>query len=224
MVVVYGPRGSGKTTLIDALVSDSDFEASGGLHKVRHITTRDYRQGEVPGTDVVSVSLPEFKAMSKNNELVSDVTIQEASGEYRNGTAYADLDTQGTTIIDMNPEGVANLEAKAKEKGWELFKIFLYAKSFSRMQRIAERRLDLIPTEQLTAFHSMVAEIGAMQKMSKDTNPQQPYDEREADLVIENPEGKLEEVVKVVKEGVLGFLQREGSQEMHMELRKNNRG
>jgi nicotinamide riboside kinase len=68
IVAVYGGYTSGKTTVINKLVQDPDFEAAGGLKKVRHITTRDYRENEVPEKDI-TVSVQQ-QLIWKNKEIL----------------------------------------------------------------------------------------------------------------------------------------------------------
>jgi guanylate kinase len=164
------------------------------------------------------VSEEEFNRMQENGELVSNVHIENGMLNYNNGTSYADLEKEGNLILDMNPEGIEHLDAVAKEKNWQLFKIYLHANIYDREDRMVERNLKSVPLENRTDTHYMISDIAVWQRMKKDTNPQTPYSEKDADLVIENKD--FNEAYSAIKEGVRGFLSRREYDERAMELRR----
>ena len=64
MVILSSPSGAGKTTLVNLLSKNEDFEIS-----ISH-TTRTPRPGEVPNKDYFFVSDKEFKRLINNQEFL----------------------------------------------------------------------------------------------------------------------------------------------------------
>ena len=64
MVILSSPSGAGKTTLVNLLSKQNNFEIS-----ISH-TTRQPRQGEVPNKDYFFVSDVEFKRLINNQEFL----------------------------------------------------------------------------------------------------------------------------------------------------------
>ena len=64
MVILSSPSGAGKTTLVNLLSKNEDFEIS-----ISH-TTRMPRPGEVPNKDYFFVSDKEFKRLINNQEFL----------------------------------------------------------------------------------------------------------------------------------------------------------
>ncbi len=64
MVILSSPSGAGKTTLVNLLSKQNNFEVS-----ISH-TTRQPRNNEIPGKDYFFVSDQEFKRLIKNKEFL----------------------------------------------------------------------------------------------------------------------------------------------------------
>ena len=64
MIILSSPSGAGKTTLVNLLSKQNNFEIS-----ISH-TTRQPRNNEVSGKDYYFVSDEEFKKLIKNNEFL----------------------------------------------------------------------------------------------------------------------------------------------------------
>ena len=64
MVILSSPSGAGKTTLVDLLSKQDNFEIS-----ISH-TTRQPRPNETPDKDYYFVSNDEFKRLVKNEEFI----------------------------------------------------------------------------------------------------------------------------------------------------------
>lgn len=67
LFVVMGPSGVGKTTLVNALLADSDC---GMVMRVPTYTTRRRRAGEVDGVDYFFITEQEFQAKIKTGALL----------------------------------------------------------------------------------------------------------------------------------------------------------
>ena len=99
ILIITGPSGVGKNTIIDALSKKLDFNFS-----VSH-TTRPKRVSEVNGKDYYFISNEEFQNMITNNELVEF----EEYGGFAYGTSRKELNQDGLVILDLEVNGATKL-------------------------------------------------------------------------------------------------------------------
>ena len=99
ILIITGPSGVGKNTIIDALSKKLDFNFS-----VSH-TTRPKRVSEVNGKDYYFISNEEFQNMINNNELVEF----EEYGGFAYGTSRKELNQDGLVILDLEVNGATKL-------------------------------------------------------------------------------------------------------------------
>tara|TARA_Y200000002_G_scaffold179782_1_gene148339 strand:- start:10903 stop:11433 length:531 start_codon:yes stop_codon:yes gene_type:complete len=99
ILIITGPSGVGKNTIIDALSKKLDFNFS-----VSH-TTRPKRVSEVNGKDYYFISSEEFQNMINNNELVEF----EEYGGFAYGTSRKELNQDGLVILDLEVNGATKL-------------------------------------------------------------------------------------------------------------------
>ena len=99
ILIITGPSGVGKNTIIDALSRKIKFNFS-----VSH-TTRPKRVSEVNGKDYHFISNNEFQNMINNNELVE----YEEYGGYIYGTSRLELQKNGLVILDLEVNGATKL-------------------------------------------------------------------------------------------------------------------
>ena len=99
ILIITGPSGVGKNTIIDALSKKLDFNFS-----VSH-TTRPKRVSEVNGKDYYFISNEEFQNMINNNELVEF----EEYGDFAYGTSRKELNQDGLVILDLEVNGATKL-------------------------------------------------------------------------------------------------------------------
>jgi len=99
ILIITGPSGVGKNTIIDALSKKLDFNFS-----VSH-TTRPKRVSEVSGKDYYFITDEEFQSMINNNELVEF----EEYGGFIYGTSRKELDQDGLVILDLEVNGATKL-------------------------------------------------------------------------------------------------------------------
>ena len=99
ILIITGPSGVGKNTIIDALSRKINFNFS-----VSH-TTRPKRVSEVNGKDYHFISNNEFQNMINNNELVE----YEEYGGYTYGTSRLELQKNGLVILDLEVNGATKL-------------------------------------------------------------------------------------------------------------------
>ena len=99
ILIITGPSGVGKNTIIDALSKKLDFNFS-----VSH-TTRPKRVSELNGKDYYFISNEEFQNMINNNELVEF----EEYGGFAYGTSRKELNQDGLVILDLEVNGATKL-------------------------------------------------------------------------------------------------------------------
>ena len=111
LVVITGPSGVGKTTIIESLL-----KADPSLKYSTSLTSRQPRSNEVDGEDYRFISVEEFQEKIKNGEFVE---WSEVYGKYygrlrsdleellSNGDVLVGIDVQGAVKIrNQYPEGV----------------------------------------------------------------------------------------------------------------------
>lgn len=125
VIVISGPSGVGKGTVIEALREQRDFGFS-----VSH-TTRPMRPGEVDGVNYHFVTREEFQTLLGEGKMMESTCYQ---GNYY-GTSYAAVDcvlSQGKDILlDIEIEGAANLRRACPE----VVEIFLLPPSMAELER-----------------------------------------------------------------------------------------
>lgn len=99
ILIITGPSGVGKNTIINALSEKLDFKFS-----VSH-TTRPKRKSEVNGKDYHFVTEEEFQLMINNNELIEF----EEYGGFTYGTSRKELEQDGLIILDLEVNGATKL-------------------------------------------------------------------------------------------------------------------
>ena len=99
ILIITGPSGVGKNTIINALSKKLDFNFSVSY------TTRPKRVSEVNGKDYYFISNEEFQNMINNNELVEF----EEYGGFAYGTSRKELNQDGLVILDLEVNGATKL-------------------------------------------------------------------------------------------------------------------
>ena len=99
ILIITGPSGVGKNTIINALSEKLDFKFSVSY------TTRPKRKSEVNGKDYHFVTEEEFQLMINNNELIEF----EEYGGFTYGTSRKELEQDGLIILDLEVNGATTL-------------------------------------------------------------------------------------------------------------------
>ena len=133
LIVITGPSGVGKTTIIESLLeSDPNLTYSVSL------TTRQPRPGEVNGADYVFVSDEEFQKAIANGEFAE---WSEVYGRYY-GRLEKDLEEQmrcGDVLVGIDVQGALKLRSKYPEGVF----IFLLPRSQKALEaQLRGRRTD----------------------------------------------------------------------------------
>ncbi len=135
LVVLSGPSGSGKDTVIKILRS-----RHAKLHYTVTVTTRERREGENDWENYHFVSHEEFREMEKNNEFLEWV-------EY-NGNLYGTPKTQITQALHEGKVVILKIEVQGARRIKELIPdaIFIFITTPTRdelIDRLKGRETDL---------------------------------------------------------------------------------
>lgn len=115
IIVISGPSGVGKTTLISNLHSQYP-----NIQFAVSATTRNKREGEVNGKDYFFITRTEFENKIKNNEFI------EYTEKFGNlyGTLKSEIDSKlkaGNLLLDIDYQGFENLKKSTAHKIYSIF-------------------------------------------------------------------------------------------------------
>jgi guanylate kinase len=127
MFVLSSPSGAGKTTITRALLNNNP-----NLEISISATTRPRRPGEVDGQDYYFVDIPEFNAMTDNNEMLEHAKV---FGNYY-GTPKQPVEealSRGNDIIfDIDWQGTQRIREIARE---DLVTVFILPPNAKELER-----------------------------------------------------------------------------------------
>jgi guanylate kinase len=129
LIVISGPSGVGKTTLVDALLSRTSLP----LRRAITATTRNARPGEVPEVSYHFWGHDRFREALARNEMLESA---EVHGKDFYGTPLSEVDphrVQGTAVIlviDVQGAG----QVRARYPGDHL-SVFVYPPTFEDLER-----------------------------------------------------------------------------------------
>ncbi len=147
MVILSSPSGAGKTTLVNLLSKDKNFEIS-----ISH-TTRQPRPNETPGIDYHFVSDQEFKKLIKNEEFLEYAKVfNNYYGTSR--TPVIDKLNEGKNVLfDIDWQGADQI--KNKNLDFKLITFFILPPSKKILyKRLSNRDMKdkLIVDERMKQF------------------------------------------------------------------------
>lgn len=131
LIIVSGPAGTGKGTVIRALLEKND-----AVKVLPSVTTRNPRKGEKEGRDYYFRSKDEFKRMIENNEFAE--WVEYCENYY--GTPAKQLEESLKSGIDIIVEKEVEGAIKIKERYPDSILIFLLPPSFNELKRRIKSR------------------------------------------------------------------------------------
>lgn len=188
LVLIIGPSGVGKSVIINAL-----REAHPEFVFPPSVTTREPRPGERDGEIYHFVSDAEFDSMIQKGELLEWAIVHQGP---RYGTLKKEIlgsIGKGKTVIrEVDVQGFKSIRAlpifDPRTGQYRLQSIFLLPGSDEELEKRIRSRAPIEESE--------------LQKRLLDIRMECAYS-RSADHEIRNPDGKLEETMRKVKEAIL---------------------
>lgn len=106
LVVVSGPAGSGKTTLVEKLIKES----GGGARRAVTATTRSPRPGETNGTDYHFLSKEEFQRMIRSGGFLEYTVFNNNFYGTPRSSIESDIAKGGVVILIIEVDGAESIK------------------------------------------------------------------------------------------------------------------
>lgn len=132
IVTLTGPSGAGKTHL-------SYMMKEVGFEPLISTTTRTQRNEETDGIHYHFLSVEDFNTLLKNNGLIEHV--EYGGNEYGISAAEAEraFGMGKPAVLVAEPNGVEQIHNYCKQRGWEVFHVFVNNPVPVLIQRLMER-------------------------------------------------------------------------------------
>ena len=147
MVILSSPSGAGKTTLVNLLSKQNNFEIS-----ISH-TTRRPRPGEVPNKDYFFVNDIEFKRLINNQEFLEYAKVFDNFYGTTSSPVIDKLSKGNNVLFDIDWQGADQI--KNKKLDFKLITFFILPPSKEVLfQRLSNRDMKdkLIAEERMKQF------------------------------------------------------------------------
>jgi len=142
IIIISGPSGSGKKTLIDHIVSNFPE-----IERVPTYTTRSPRKGEVANIDYVYISEDHFNELRQSGEIFE---FTKTYGDYYYGSPKRYLDTTDhqTIITELDYKGMFRVRSASNRN---VISIFIAPPPLNELEkRIKTRSTETNLTDRLT--------------------------------------------------------------------------
>ncbi|MCX7733919.1 MAG: guanylate kinase [bacterium] len=181
-IVISGPSGVGKTTLINKILSDADLKDK--LMFSVSFTTREKRKNEIEGKDYFFVSREKFENMIKNDEFLEWALVHgNFYGTPKSNIQKATEDKK-ILLLDVDVQGARSIKEKL---GKESFLIFIKPPSIEELKRRIIMRKDTKDAEK------------RLQRAIDEISKAHMFDYV---IVNDNLEKAFEEIKRVIKEAI----------------------
>lgn len=183
-VCISGPHAAGKDAVIGELLKQLNAKHPGKFLRVRFLTTRRPRLGEIPGKEHLFTDIQTFRELIRRKKLLYHIQMPG----YMVGTPLSELKKAPVLIHN------AVLElAKKLEKTESVLKIVLTAPKSQRKSRILAREPEL-------------SEHQAEKKLQLDPRKNILRLRSQFDLVVNNCDGNFNKTVSIIKRHINKFV------------------
>lgn len=151
-IVVSGPSGAGKTTLVDRLLADDHL-----IHRSISTTTRAPRAGEAEGRDYFFVDRPRFEELRAKDHLIEWAEVH--------GQLYGTLRTFVEARLAAGFDVLLNIDIQGGDRVKRVFPgavmVFILPPTFSELEERLRGRGDLPPADFKIRLENARREINA---------------------------------------------------------------
>ena len=176
IVIISGPSGVGKNTIIEALRADSSLD----LKKVTTYTTREKREGEQEGRDHFYVDKKDFLALYDQGEILE----YNVYNQHYYGTPKTEIEKAfsegGHPLLEIDVNGALTVKERFPEKT-----LLIFVKCEAE---VLKRRL------QMRGCHTDEAISERLEEAERELVLAERYDH-----IVENIDGKLEVALTAIK-------------------------
>ena len=141
LITITGPSASGKSYIHNRLINADPDGGPAPCHKIRSVTSRLKRDGEIDGEDYIFLNESEIVQMSKNGDLVEHNVY--LGNHY--GVTYAELVHKlrtwnlTTPVIILDPNGIKTFEQICRKYNVDMLKLFVFSPSLVINERLNSR-------------------------------------------------------------------------------------
>ena len=141
LISITGPSASGKSFIHDRLITPTPDGGPALCHKIRSVTSRPMRAGEVNGEDYTFLSAPEIAQMHEEGKLIEhNVFLGNhygvTSAEFVSKVLSRSMKTP---VIILDPNGVKTFEPICRQYNVDLLKLYVFSPSLVINQRLIMR-------------------------------------------------------------------------------------
>ena len=151
MVILSSPSGAGKTTLVNLLSEQNNFEIS-----ISH-TTRQPRPNETPNKDYYFINNNEFKRLIKNQEFLEYAKVFKNFYGTTKSNIFKELDNGNNVIFDIDWQGTEQI--RSQNIKYKIITFFVLPPSKEILyERLTNRDMKdkLIASERMKEFYKDV--------------------------------------------------------------------
>lgn len=131
LTTITAPTCSGKSYLLNQLTSN--------FTRLVSTTTRAARENEQYGHDYYFISQDTSDDLLKNDEYIETVQFRGARYGVTRKELEKKMESSLNPVVILEPSGLEAYETICRERGWDIFRIFIYTKEEVRIQRLIER-------------------------------------------------------------------------------------
>lgn len=138
LVTLTAPTCAGKSHILDALTNGGD---DAPFSRIVSTTTRQRRANEAEGVDYFFISTAESRRLEETGQFAELIEFRGI----RYGVTEAELEKKingsKPPIVICEPVGMTIYQQLCFERGWDIYRVFVYTPESTRIERLKARAL-----------------------------------------------------------------------------------